>query len=294
MRSDKTALYFVHGNMTVQLLVFGVLLPAFDVQSNPNDATASFALEGTWLSLSFLYACSGLIGVLTIRSKDEQISTITKEQVLKDQLHKIYNHNLKTPLQTISMQVKLLNLRFGEDSSTAIIEQNVDEISARILTLLSIDRIPTQYKEFSNRDLVEILFQKYQKEVHFYDHLEDSKIQVTQLLELALENFIENAMKFSMTQPNLYFNEYHGGVHIRLIDDGIGMNAETLQKYGTRTTSKSGGSGIGVHLSIKLLQENGYQIKVQSIEHQGTAIDIYQNGNLDRLQHASRNTKMFC
>jgi len=85
-----------------------------------------------------------------------------------------------------------------------------------------------------------------------------------------------------------------GGVHIRLIDDGIGMNSQMLEKYGTRTTSKSGGSGIGVHLSIKLLQEAGYQIKVQSIEHQGTAIDIYQNGNLDRLRHASRNTKMFC
>jgi hypothetical protein len=47
-------------------------------------------------------------------------------------------------------------------------------------------------------------------------------------------------------------------------------------------------------LSIKLLQEAGYQIIVQSIEHQGRAINIYQNGNLDRLQHASRNTKMFC
>lgn len=294
IRHDKSSSYFIYGNLGLQLFIFGAFLPIISNEPITNQAnTTIFNTSGSWITLSVIYVASGLLNLLELQRKENILQTMTKTSALKDHLHLIYNHNLKTPLQTILMQAKMMNIKYGQDYSTVIIEKNAEEIRQRIFQLMEIEQLNGRLDDFSNQNLSKILKSKYDGEIEVYDNIDHLEIKINQILQLALENFLDNAIKFADTKPILYLNEYYGGIHIRIIDDGPGMNADQIVAYGNPTKSRSNGSGLGVYLSIELLNEANYQVKVSSSPGNGTKIDIYQNARFNQLTETTEMEKLF-
>ena len=68
---------------------------------------------------------------------------------------------------------------------------------------------------------------------------------------------------------------YNDEIHITLTDTGPGMNAETIQAVTTPFFStKESGSGLGLSLCVRILEEHGADLDIASEEGKGTTFTI--------------------
>lgn len=103
------------------------------------------------------------------------------------------------------------------------------------------------------------------------------------LLEFVLEKLVDNAIKYSLSGQNIYFQEVTDStqVVISVIDSGTGMDSAYLSSiYSYDNPVFQGTAGeTGVGLSLKIVKNfislmNG-NIQITSSEHQGTTVSIF-------------------
>ena len=100
------------------------------------------------------------------------------------------------------------------------------------------------------------------------------------LFRLALANLLENACKFSSSQPVQCTLSYDGSqLHIDIIDQGIGIATDELlyiQQPFYRASNARGfsGYGIGLALADRILRLHNADLRIESILGQGTAMRI--------------------
>ncbi|GIP37165.1 hypothetical protein J31TS4_04450 [Paenibacillus sp. J31TS4] len=102
------------------------------------------------------------------------------------------------------------------------------------------------------------------------------------LLKRALENFIMNAIYHNPRETTITVSieTIEGSTLIEIKDDGIGMDARTIQQLfhqyyrGTTTDRPHLGSGLGMSIAKQFIEKQGGQIKVESEPNRGTKITI--------------------
>ncbi len=63
---------------------------------------------------------------------------------------------------------------------------------------------------------------------------------------------------------------------IEVVDDGVGIADEALERiFDPFYTTKEGGTGLGLTISLNLIQQQGGQIRVSSQKGKGTAVAVY-------------------
>ena len=105
-----------------------------------------------------------------------------------------------------------------------------------------------------------------------------------EMIKLILRNLINNAVKFTPVGGLvlLQAEENNLTVQIRVVDTGIGMNAETLEKLlklkegelRTSGTMNERGSGLGLKLCREFITLNGGSISVESEEGKGSTFSV--------------------
>jgi PAS domain S-box-containing protein len=112
-----------------------------------------------------------------------------------------------------------------------------------------------------------------------------------QRLRQIVVNLTNNAIKFSSRKDHLgrvlvqallmEHSEEQSVIEIRVTDNGIGMNQETLSRLFTpftqaddSTTRRFGGTGLGLTIASSLVQLMGGEIKVQSVPDQGSTFTV--------------------
>jgi len=102
-------------------------------------------------------------------------------------------------------------------------------------------------------------------------------------LSLIIRNLISNAIKYSHEGSTIAVGafEENGKVNITVTDNGIGMNAETLESVfgdapiqSTRGTSGESGTGLGLKLSREFALVNGGKLSANSTPGKGTAFTL--------------------
>jgi signal transduction histidine kinase len=97
------------------------------------------------------------------------------------------------------------------------------------------------------------------------------------LCERALVNLIDNAIDASRRGQTIMISARPGGesVMIRIKDHGSGMDRDTLDNvFLPFYTTKSEGTGVGMAITKKIIDEHGGTIRVQSQPGRGTEINI--------------------
>ena len=90
------------------------------------------------------------------------------------------------------------------------------------------------------------------------------------LLELAINNLVENAIKYSDNQTvYLSLHEHHGQLSIRIVDHGIGIPKEDLEHatqniFRGQNTSAYQGKGIGLSMASIVFSLHGIQMNIAS------------------------------
>jgi two-component system phosphate regulon sensor histidine kinase PhoR len=233
------------------------------------------------------------------------IRTLLKQKKLSEIKSDFINnmtHEFKTPLATISLAVDALkNEKVRNDAEktnyfTAIIKEENKRMNKQVETILQaalLDKqeVKLKLKKLSAHDLIvsalnNINLQVEEKqgkmEVHMNaekDMIMADEVHFTNLIN----NLLDNAVKYSKENPQIKLTTQNTGgyLKIKIEDNGIGMNKETLNRifekfYRAHTGNVHNVKGFGLGLSYvktMVLAHNGH-IKAESVLGKGSTFIV--------------------
>ncbi len=199
-------------------------------------------------------------------------------------------HELRNPLSSIKGLALLLRSRFtgkNSDTETAdILVQEVERLNRSICELLDYARPQKLLKE--TVDLQQLL----QKAVSLIRiDAEAAGVEVTSSFQESLPKVLADEDKLNQVFLNLFLNGIQameqGGcltveaeaagdmVEIKVSDTGCGVAPESLDRvFDPYYTSKPEGTGLGLAMSAKIVEEHGGSVKLVSQEGQGTSVIV--------------------
>jgi len=222
------------------------------------------------------------------------------------------SHDLKGPLANIEGLVQLLTkssdqITEGQGDDTKdhqfiveLLDQSVTSMKDIINELTDIVKIEANYKE----QVETVSFAKilYEIEMMLKDKILEHHVKIRydiqqQDIEFSrknirsiLYNLISNAVKYHNPDviPEVFVNIYKkkGMLHITVADNGMGIAEDQLELIFTpftRLKKDIDGTGIGLHLVKKIIENEGGRISVSSKVGEGTRFDIYLDIKVEEL-----------
>lgn len=209
-------------------------------------------------------------------------------------------HDLRTPLTAIKGYIETLKIK--EDITIkdrfvfmSIIEKSASHLGKMINELFEYTKFEAKKVEikkdfFSITDLVFDLEKRYsllsqKKEIELFVevvHIIKPVYADMLLIERAIQNIIENAIKFTPENGEIYIhilnknNEY---ALLKIIDTGMGVcksEQEHILKSYTQLNSINKDTGIGLGLSIvkKILELHQTELKISNNKNKGTCFEF--------------------
>lgn len=207
------------------------------------------------------------------------------------------SHELKTPITIIRGFAETLHdnpelpLEMTQDITGKIVRncERMATIVRDLLALADIENIPQSHLSAIE---IEPLAQKIKSQI-LQVHVEaeitiqaESQVVIKgdhDLIEMALSNLMENAVKYSNVPAKVLVNisQEHGNVIIQVKDEGIGIPKEDLSRIFERFyrvdkahSRKVGGSGLGLSIVETIIKKHFGTISVESELGQGSTFTI--------------------
>ncbi|WP_018923740.1 two-component system sensor histidine kinase NtrB [Salsuginibacillus kocurii] len=229
--------------------------------------------------------------VLDVSSQFKYEQLLTYQQQMESVSHLAAGvaHELRNPLSVIKgfLQLSKLTDSFEKYEKTILSEVNrMNNIIENFLSMAKrrwkheIQKPTVVFDELDDIIRSECMLQDitYTSELHRGD--EQSKMNSTMIKQVVL-NLLRNSSEAlqesarnvkSFTLETWVESAYY---HIRVKDNGTGMSEETLQKMGRPfVTTKKEGTGVGIPLSKKIIEDHGGSFKIQSQLGHGTIIEM--------------------
>ena len=254
------------------------------------------------ISLSPIYNRKGELVATSVISRDlsqekehEQLKLQSEKLKLAGDIAAGVAHEIRNPLTVISGFVQMMNN--DKDSAyhayTKIIQSEIERINLIIGEFLVLSKPQAQQlKEIS-------IDQTIKNVIHFY-HLEFLKHNISCSLHINSEqnivlgnenqlkqvfiNIVKNSIESIETnhcKGEIQFSinqDIHKKIHITICDNGIGMSEYLLERiFDPFFTTKERGTGLGMLITKKIIQDHGGKIDIESKEKCGTTIKIQMN-----------------
>jgi two-component system, OmpR family, phosphate regulon sensor histidine kinase PhoR len=203
------------------------------------------------------------------------------------------SHEIKTPLTAIRGAVETLAEGAIEEPENAdkfmkIITKHSDRLNSLVHDILSLSSLEiktdARERDFANLKIASIINTACEicqeradnKDVKFKVYIEDESYQIEgdcQLLEQALINLIENAIKYSESSDSIEINaaKKDNNILIEVQDHGTGIAAKHLPRLFERfyridkaRSRKLGGTGLGLAIVKHIAQLHKGSISVES------------------------------
>jgi signal transduction histidine kinase len=204
----------------------------------------------------------------------------------------VTSHELRTPLTSIAGYAKtLMQPTFTDDAASRreflqAIERQAGRLGGLIENILAVSQLSESSLETASASLPETVRSVLARlgpgaervDVDIAADLPDVQVD-RRLLELAIRNLLDNAIKFSPegSRCRLGVRLEGGDVLVRVEDDGIGIAQEHVGRIFDRfyqvdssSTRRHGGVGLGLHLVKAVTEGAGGAIDVQSETGRGT------------------------
>lgn len=229
----------------------------------------------------------------------EQLSTVND---LKANLVSNISHELRTPLTHLKGYLDLLSSGdFGalnEDQTNVlnIILRSADRLGSLIedLILFSVSERDQIYLHVQPANMQELCKSVYNRTLpKAQDHQIDLQIELPaeplcvdadyEKISWVLMQILDNALKFSASNGKVTLRAYQEGnfVHFQISDNGIGIDADHIQKIfepfyqlDGSTTRKVGGTGLGLALARRIIEAHGSLIHVYSEMGKGSQFEF--------------------
>lgn len=223
------------------------------------------------------------------RKKAEDLIRKSEKLSVVGQLAAGVAHEIRNPLTSIKGFVQLLQQELDKPFFTDVILSEIKRIESIVGEFLTLAKPQTpQMKEIDVIVLLEqviLLFdsQALLHNVEFIQEVDsDSDLppiycdanQIKQVFINILQNAIE-AMTHGGIIKILINWEDSDSIKIRFIDQGCGIPKERIKKIGEPFYStKEKGTGLGLMISQKIVQEHRGTMKIESTINQGTTVEV--------------------
>ncbi len=226
-----------------------------------------------------------------VKERTKELEQSNKEL---QQFAYVASHDLREPLRMISSFLQLLERRYNEqldEDANEFIEFAVDgakRLDSMIKDLLEYSRVANKKRKFNDVDLNEVL---ERTNLNLKLAIDDNNAEIIanklptlsgdeQLLVQLFQNLISNSIKYrSKENPIIQIsvnNELNQFI-FSFKDNGIGISTKHLERIFTifqrlHTREEYEGTGIGLAIAQKIVQQHGGQIWAESEPGEGTII----------------------
>ncbi|MFM1943864.1 MAG: hypothetical protein RI897_2846 [Verrucomicrobiota bacterium] len=208
-----------------------------------------------------------------------------------------FAHDIRTPLQVLSIHADILNpgseeIKSGENRRLAAVSgiqrvsRRLSRMAEEILTFSQhqLDQVVTQTKQILAQQLLQDCKDESQQPERILLDLAKEPLRINideRLLRQTLDNLISNAIKYSPgNQPvTLSCQQKDHWIELSVADHGIGIPADDLPHIfeAFRRASNVGrapGTGIGLALAKRNVDAHGGRLEVTSTENEGSRFSI--------------------
>ncbi len=188
----------------------------------------------------------------------------------KDRKIDEYKNSLEICLDEVLRIQKTIDDLLFLAKSNLNIKKEFQEVYLDELTLESIEEL-TNYSNHKNITLVPKISDAFQIQGH------------STLLKIAIKNIIKNAINFSYKNTSVIISNYYNKKFYTILieDKGIGIAKEQIPKifeefYRTDESrnKESGGTGLGMAISKKIIEIHDGTLKIESVKNKGTQVFI--------------------
>ena len=209
------------------------------------------------------------------------LNEIKKESKIQESLFKI-THEIKNPIAVCKGYLDMYDVNNIEHSKKyiPIIKDEIERTLVLIQDFLCLRKIKIEKEELD----LSILFDEVIEEMSLY---QDKKIKYVKQYddELYIEgdynrlkqvilNMLKNSIEANANTIIIQVLEKDNLI-IKIKDNGIGMDEATLEKIREPFyTTKANGTGLGVPLSIEILESHNFKVNYESTINEGTTITM--------------------
>lgn len=199
------------------------------------------------------------------------------------------SHELRTPLARLRVALELARKRNGESAELDRMELEAERINALIDEIMQFVRLNASQQELRTEPVT--LFALL-NEIAEATHLSEQRIHIDcprevqlqadrKLLERAIDNIVQNALKYSEGDVNIEIRKQERMIHISIRDHGPGVEAEQLEalfKPFYRTDEargrSTGGYGLGLAIAAQAIKAHGGTIKAKNHPEGGLEVTL--------------------
>ena len=276
-------------------------LPNTNLTLNPYDEIITFPLVLVILGLIILLYQREIKKFETqqeslIDDLERKNKALLKVNEELEQFTYIASHDLKTPLRSISSHLDLINWHIDKGNFNAV-KEDIQFAKQGTKQMYSLINDILEYKQISNRDeaikevnlneiseqvisQLEVIIEEKNAEV---DVRSLPSIHVRQQDILVLfQNIIENGIKYNTSSnPKVIVSSIVSDTNVQLLfeDNGIGIDPDYREKVfqffkRLHNSSKYEGTGIGLGLCKKIVENYGGSIDVQAAKTRGSIFTV--------------------
>lgn len=245
---------------------------------------------------------------LIIYSRSLKISRLnlqlTETNQTKDKLFSIISHDLKSPFNSLLGFSEMLetSVKTKNDKEIEEFSQIIHQTSSDLFVLISnlLDWAQSQRGSLQLRpeyvDISAVLKEVISlhksrakaKNINIdISKVEDQTVYADRTsLVTIFSNLLTNALKFTPENGDISFTTYleKNRLVVAITDNGVGIPAKKLpllfeigDSKSTPGTNKEKGTGLGLLICKEFVEKNGGEIKVHSIEGEGTTFEVKLN-----------------
>jgi signal transduction histidine kinase len=230
-----------------------------------------------------------------LSAKNEELKRINNDL---DNFIYTASHDLKAPISNLEGLINLLEMKTGsklhepERRIIALIEASVAKLKRTIVDLTEITKVQKELHAEAESVLLQEVLKDVEMDVsqlieesdaRIYTHFEVPSIRFARKnIRSILYNLLTNAIKYRSPERTIQINihsvQQNSYILLSFADNGLGIQADQIEKIFLmfkRVHTHVEGSGIGLYIVKRIIENNGGKIEVESEPGKGTTFNMY-------------------
>lgn len=198
-----------------------------------------------------------------------------------------FAHEIKNPLAVIKANVQLIELdnKGVNEKSFKTVYECIEKINGLIKENMEYIKNAEKAAESNVVQILKHILEKYEAEgirqISFKSDKECVEVNCSsELLESLFENIIKNSVEATKDGDaiSVEVKIRRKKAVIKVTDTGCGISEAELARVGELFyTTKKGGSGVGLFMCRRIVEQNGGKLKVENNRPKGTKVTVELN-----------------